>query len=488
MDFVTQRLRRCGADNVVLFLDACRNERSRSGLGIGGEHQGVITFYSCSSQQKSWEIEQLQHGSFTHALLEGLRINGEGNCATVERLQEYLKRRVPAINQDYGKIPQNPYAVAEPATKLHLILLPQYATLNDIATLKLDAFQAEVQGNWELAKQLWMRVNVAARGSDLQAIEAFYRISQRQGSSSPVLQPEPVKSPVGGRSIQSETPSTQKKKLQVFQFEVVTVNAEGLEVKIEKCQAQYLSENLGKNSVFGKDVTLEMVAMTGGNFLMGSSYDNEKPQHKVAIKPFFMGKYPVTQAQWERVAALPKVKIYLNPNPSHFKGTNRPVEQVSWNDAQEFCSRLKKHTGKLYRLPSEAEWEYACRAGTTTPFYFGDTITTYLANYNGNQTYNFSPKGKYREETTNVGIFRPNAFGLYDMHGNVWEWCEDGWHENYINSPTDGSAWNSGDNYRILRGGSWISIPYFCRLAYRSCVVVGVRNSYVGFRVARSAL
>ncbi|AFZ27567.1 hypothetical protein Cylst_5558 [Cylindrospermum stagnale PCC 7417] len=484
VDFVTQRLRRCGADNVVLFLDACRNEGSRSGVGIGGEHQGVITFYSCSSQQKSWEIEQLQHGSFTYALLEGLRINGEGNCATVERLQEYLKWRVPAINQQHGKIQQNPYAVAEPATKLHLILLPQHATLTDILQLKNDAFQAESQGNWELAKQLWMRVNVAARGSDWQVIEAFSRISQRQGISSSFPQPEPVKSPVGGRSVQPETPPTQENKLQIFQFEVVTVNAEGREVKRENCQAKYFTEYLGNN------VTLDMISIPGGNFLMGSPENEEgyhvsqSPQHRVTIQPFFMGKYPVTQAQWERVAALPKVKIDLDSNPSNFKGANRPVEQVSWHDAQEFCARLKKHTGKIYRLPSEAEWEYACRAGTATPFYFGDTITTNLANYNGNYTYKSSAKGVYREETTDLGIFPANAFGLYDMHGNIWEWCQGGWHENYINSPTDGSAWQGeNDNRRLLRGGSWDFNPRVCRSAARGRNAPDNRYYNFGFRV-----
>lgn len=147
VEFVTQRLRRSGADNVVLFLDACRDEGSRRGVGIGEEHQGIVTFYSCSPSQKSYEIEQLQHGSFTQALLEGLRIAGEGNCATVERLDRYLQARVPAINQTHRKTLQNPYVTAEPATKLHLILLPDYATLNDINQLKLDAYQAEVIGD-----------------------------------------------------------------------------------------------------------------------------------------------------------------------------------------------------------------------------------------------------------------------------------------------------------------------------------------------------
>ena len=169
--------------------------------------------------------------------------------------------------------------------------------------------------------------------------------------------------------------------------------------------------------------------------------EDESPQHRVTVSTFFISRYPVTQAQWQAIASLDKVDIDLKADPSRFKGDNRPVEQVNWYDAVEFCARLSRETGREYILPSEAEWEYACRAGTTTPFHFGETITTDLANYNGNYTYGSGPKGVYREETTPVGSFSPNAFGLSDMHGNVWEWCEDNWHNNYEGAPTDGSAW-----------------------------------------------
>jgi len=174
----------------------------------------------------------------------------------------------------------------------------------------------------------------------------------------------------------------------------------------------------------GNGVKLDMVYIPGGSFLMGSpttekdSRDPERPQHRVTIKSFLMGKDPVTQAQWKAVGNLPKVNRDLKPDPSRFKGENRPVERVPWYDAVEFCDRLSRHTGKTYRLPSEAEWEYACRAGTTTPFYFGETITPDLANYDGNYTYGSGAKGKYRQETTPVGSFPPNKFGLYDLHGS----------------------------------------------------------------------
>ncbi len=204
--------------------------------------------------------------------------------------------------------------------------------------------------------------------------------------------------------------------------------------------------------------------------------NSEEPQHNVNISPFFMGKYEVTQGQWEAV---------MGNNPSNFKGAKRPVEEVSWAQAVEFCRKLSQKTGKTYRLPSEAEWEYACRAGTTTPFYFGDTSTPDLVNYDGNHPYGSAPKGLYRKQTTDVGSFPPNPFGLYDMHGNVWEWCSDRWHDNYNGAPTDGSSWETGTNdNRVLRGGSWDLNAVFCRSAYRVWVSAGFRWWFGGFRVA----
>jgi formylglycine-generating enzyme required for sulfatase activity len=178
----------------------------------------------------------------------------------------------------------------------------------------------------------------------------------------------------------------------------------------------------------------------------------------------------------------------MGKNPAYFKGNNRPVENVSWDDAVRFCQKLSQRTGKNYRLPSEAEWEYACRAGTKTPFSFGDNITTDLVNYDGTYPYKSAPKGKYREQTTDVGTFPPNAFGLYDMHGNVWEWCEDDWHENYIDAPTDGSAWNSqsGSNTKLLRGGSWFNLAGSCRSADRGRDSRDDRYFNFGFRVVSS--
>jgi formylglycine-generating enzyme required for sulfatase activity len=203
----------------------------------------------------------------------------------------------------------------------------------------------------------------------------------------------------------------------------------------------------------------------------------ERPQHEVTLKPFYMGRYTITQAQWRIVASYPQIERYLNPNPSVFKGDYRPVESVSWDDAIEFCKRLSTKTGREYKLPSEAQWEYACRAGTKTPFHFGEMITTDLANYRGidepkfnwSGSYGRGTQGEYRKQTTDVGSFPPNDFGLHDMHGNVWEWCDDDSHDSYEGAPTDGSAWIDEDRTntdRVLRGGSWFDVPRFCRSAY----------------------
>ena len=273
-----------------------------------------------------------------------------------------------------------------------------------------------------------------------------------------------------------------------------------LVIRRHKSKARFYTETLSKS------VSLEMVSIPSGSFIMGASEEEgdsmsrERPQHLVKVPAFFMGKYPITQAQYEAV---------MGENPSYFKdkpdSPSRPVETVSWEDAQEFCKKLSELTKREYHLPSEAQWEYACRAMPSPPaplplgeggkkiyppFHFGETISTELANYNGNSTYGIGEKGEYRKETTPVGHFKvANEFGLYDMHGNVWEWCEDDWHNNYERAPTDGSAWidakskESNKTLHPLRGGSWFDHPQNCRSAYRDIHYLDFRNYTFGFRV-----
>ena len=265
--------------------------------------------------------------------------------------------------------------------------------------------------------------------------------------------------------------------LKTFSFEVVSTNATGNIINRRNESAKYFTEDLGNG------VTLEMVEIPGETFIMGSPENKagrnstESPQHQVTVPSFFIGKYQLTQAQYQAI---------IGSNPSEFKGNNRPVEQVSWNDAVTFCEKLSQKTGKNYKLPSEAEWEYGCRAGTTTPFYFGESITPELVNYNGNYIYGSAPKGQNRQQTTDVGSFPPNAFGLYDMHGNVWEWCFDDYINNYSDAPRDGSALTGRSDRKLLRGGSWGNCPGFCRSAFRGFKVAAEANNGNGFRVVCS--
>jgi formylglycine-generating enzyme required for sulfatase activity len=243
----------------------------------------------------------------------------------------------------------------------------------------------------------------------------------------------------------------------------------------------------------GDGVALTMIRIPAGGFVMGSPNSElerrgtEGPQHSVRLEEFFLGQTPITQGQWQVVACCDRVERDLNPDPSTVKGAKRPVETVSWNEAMEFCRRLSLRTGRRYGLPSEAQWEYACRAGTTTPFAFGQTITPELANYVGNFTYGDGPKGTYRQQTTDVGTFPANAWGLQDMHGNVWEWCMDHMHESYEGAPGDGRPWldpaAAEGAPRLLRGGSWCNVPWICRSASRVRFDPDARYYYIGFRV-----
>ncbi|MEJ6479977.1 SUMF1/EgtB/PvdO family nonheme iron enzyme [Nostoc punctiforme UO1] len=295
---------------------------------------------------------------------------------------------------------------------------------------------------------------------------------------------EPANQPTNQPTNKPTTISVPEPKYIPFKFETVTVDKKGQIIKREpNKQAKFFNEDLGNG------ITLDMVQIVEGSFNMGSPPDengrakNEEPQHVVNVPAFFIGKFEVTQEQYQQI---------MGSTPSKFKGAKRPVEQVSWNDSVEFCKKLSQKAGREYCLPSEAEWEYACRAGTTTPFHFGETITTELANYDGDSTYASAPKGKNRQETTEVGSFSPNAFGLYDMHGNIWEWCQDTWHDSYKGAPSDGSAWIDNDNkIRMLRGGSWYDVPGKCRSASRNLNFSVGRNlihSNLGFRVVVSAV
>ncbi|MCH2048763.1 MAG: SUMF1/EgtB/PvdO family nonheme iron enzyme [Trichodesmium sp. ALOHA_ZT_67] len=232
--------------------------------------------------------------------------------------------------------------------------------------------------------------------------------------------------------------------LQIQQLETVTVNNKGEEIARNQFSVFF------REIVIAGSIKLSLVPIPKGEYMMGEGYG----QKLVKVEEFWMSQYQITQEQWDAVANLEKIGTELDGSPSNWKGKKLPVEKVTWSEAQEFCRRLSKKTGEQFRLPTKEEWEYACRAGTTTPFYFGETITSELANFNGRETHANEPQGAYRERTTDVGIFPPNAFGLYDMHGNVSEWCNDNF---------DGDK-----DIKVIRGGYYQDSPSSCRSAFRS--------------------
>ncbi len=256
---------------------------------------------------------------------------------------------------------------------------------------------------------------------------------------------------------------------QATAIEAIDKNASELEQLEAMCQA--LGLGYDEKALQFLLVQHVMVVLPAGTFTMGgddtSMYRNVQPLHPVHLKGFEIGRYPVTQAQWKAV---------MGSNPSYFTGEdNCPVENINWHDVQEYIQKLNKMTRKIYRLPSESEWEYACRGGEYHR-YSGSSDIDEVAWYDRNSD------GK----THPVGQKQPNGFGLYDMSGNVWEWCQDVWHDNYNGAPTDGSAWDGDSTSRVLRGGSWGDGTQNLRAAIRLNYVPSFRNYYFGFRLART--
>ncbi len=271
-----------------------------------------------------------------------------------------------------------------------------------------------------------------------------------------------------------------------YHFDIIVLNARGEESQRSRGVASQIIEQLSNR------VKLEMIHIPEGTFQMGAPeteaerFGHEGPQHEVTFSPFWMGRYPVTQEQWEAVMGSRRSQGE-DVNPSEFKGARRPVEKITWYDAVEFCRQLSNKTGHIYRLPTEAEWEYACRGGTSTPFHFGETVIADLVNYNGNSPYAAAPKGRARGATSEVGIFLPNAFGLFDMHGNIWEWCQDWFDAHYYeDSPTENPKGPKTGAYRVIRGGSWDSMAHSCRSANRRFGAPSSHCNYLGFRLVRT--
>jgi formylglycine-generating enzyme required for sulfatase activity/CheY-like chemotaxis protein len=490
---LSKRLLQSGVGRLILLLDADRwgqwqygkqretlppasalAQALRSQSGIDPRKQGLLVFYACLPDEGAYEIDLFQQGLFTYAFREAVR-HGRGGDISAQKLYQSLRDRAIKLAQEYVvRASQTPELVAEPDS-----LREQILPLAPTFPFNLESFSVEV------------------------ATIVF------------------------------------EEELPKLEFETLFVNKRGEIIRRQQCEAYYYDQPLEVESSVPSEGgargglksgeskfqnSLRMIYIPEGTFWMGSpegekdrSY-NESPQHKVTVSPFFMSQTPITKAQWRFVAHLPQEQRELNPNPSS-NGDEHPVVNVSWYDALEFCARLSLYTERNYRLPSEAEWEHACRAVNlgnppvvaptlaewnekyNQPFHFGETITSKLANYNGSVIYKQEPKGEYRSQTTPVRTFKPNAFGLYDLHGNVWEWCLDPWHNNYEGAPSDGRVWDEGKEElyedvltnlnillqdtrtHVLRGGSWSYNPRYCRSAFRYGGDPRSGGDLFGFRV-----
>ncbi|TCL74656.1 SUMF1/EgtB/PvdO family nonheme iron enzyme [Rhizobium sp. BK251] len=561
--YVAERLRKSGAENVILLLDACRNEGARDGQGVGLERQkGTVTVSSCSPAEFSYEISDLGHGAFTYGLLEGLKLHGEQNCATVERLDGYLQTRVPEICRMHGKPRQTPCTFAEPLSKRHFILLPSAALPEDLEPLKIEALQAEAIGDLALAEQLWWRIN-AVSPTDAQSREAIRRIAAKleriaeherhkkiegdelDGGDEPLPEghededgdKKPTKpEKEGGAAEQGKEEEKHENKELGWRFSrrkvfagiaatallgntgfyiysrfmksaLPAVRTEMVSVQSVDTLGASLPADWQEVSYFTQYIddrnAIDFSMVPAGEFSMGSPMgedlrrDNEGPVF-MRLRQFAMSRTAITQAQWRAlVVAQPQAKRWALPiDPSSFKGDELPVETINWQQAWEFCARLSALTGLVCRLPSQAEWEYACRARTTTPFHFGPTLTSDLANYCGtggavcgtsfgkdvasleydgiayeNGSYALGPEGVFNGSTKPVRTYPQNRFGMFEMHGNVWEHCLDNWTARLADIPGDGSAYVGGrPDLHVLRGGSWSHNPAICRSAYRESI------------------
>jgi formylglycine-generating enzyme required for sulfatase activity len=422
-----------------------------------------------------------------------------------QKVEELAKRRRGVINKAgrmilqkmRANLPAGEQISDEQAEQIEAEVLGpwrEYAKkLSEFEALVADLV-ADGQGlsalDWQDLRDLQAQVKLAE--SDLIEIFAKHGIA-----ANPLLKLAAAQSdraavhPPGDSSVEDAAEAGELLALSIETAQVVKTRADSGKVawRIDRrpLQVQGYRERLAEG------VELTMVQIPAGSFLMGSPSeeyernDKEGPQHQVQLQGFFMGQTPITQTQWQVVASWQTLQRELNSDSAFFKGLHQPVEGVLWEDAIEFCQRLSQRFGRTYTLPSEAQWEYACRAGITTPFHFGATLTPDLANYAGYYTYCSGPKGVFRQETTAVASFPANPWGLYDMHGNVWEWCLDQWHDNYQGAPADGSAWLDSDvnkdNQRLLRGGSWARNPGDCRSASRSNRHPGDRGRAIGFRV-----
>ncbi len=459
-------IRQTGAKQVLVILDACRNDPGGRADGVNPmsrayrfdfdtrnrEVEAFATIYATEVGERAYEYTEKNQGYFTWFLVEGLKgeAANERGEVTLAGLVRYLQEKVPRrVQMDIGQEKkQRPWAYIEGYRADELVIS---------VTVRVTAPASNPTGVDAAAVELsfWESIKNSSDAEDFREYLKEYPNGRFAGlARNRVRQLEVAKSTSTNPTNTQPAPSSESKQ--------------------EHVELQTYTETID-------GVSIEIVRVPAGKFWMGSldtekhRHPNEGPRHEVMVSSFYMGRYEVTQAQWRAVATkLTKVKIDLNPDPSHFEGDDLPVERVSWVEAIEFCERLSKATGKTYRLPTEAEWEYACRATTTVP---------YAGRLDDMAWYFDDPDSK----THSVGQKKPNGFGLHDMHGNVWEWCMDNWHGNYEGAPNDGSVWEGGDtNLRVLRGGAWSIFARDLRSAFRNRSKPDQPFHTVGFRLVKT--
>jgi formylglycine-generating enzyme required for sulfatase activity len=492
-------IRQTGAKQVLVILDACRNDPSGRADAVNPmsrayrfdfdtrnrEVEAFATLYATEVGERAYEYTEKEQGYFTWFLVEGLKgeaANAQGEV-TLSSLVRYLQDKVPRrVQMDIGQEKkQRPWAYIEGYRADELVIsVTVRASVPASNPSGADAAAVELSF-WDSIKSSsdiedfreYLKQYPSGRFAGL----ARNRVRQLEAAAKPV---SPATNPGAGNPSNTQPTSTEANKQEHPELQTYTETAGG--------------------------AAIEMVRVPAGKFKMGSPESeadrssDEGPQHEVSVSSFYIGKYEVTQAQWRAVAEkLPKVKIDLNPDPSYFKGADLPVEQVSWEEAVEFCERLSRATGKKYRLPTEAEWEYACRAGTRGPYAGNLDEMGWYGNNSGRLRLDAdeiwrTDQSNYGKRITDngcqthaVGQKQANGFGLYDMHGNVWEWCMDWYSENYYSqSPNADPTGPSTGSFRVTRGGSWFSLARLCRSAYRFRLSPTYREYYLGFRLVRT--
>lgn len=478
-DFINKCRRYPSRKSVIIILDCCYSgsagTRDTSDvIEALKKHSGsgtiILTSTGLTGSPAAREEDKFGHGVFTNYLIEGLEKGyaDKGNgYISIEELYDYAFKKTKS--EGY----QSPKKEGSIEGTIFIGKNPLKIRENEYASMKRNLFDKYTTYKFPNPilneSQTVLRKYYDAQGTLEPVDETIYGLltSFLEGAISPENYTEAIQH-LKGISVSSED-HHKKEKVNIFnprnsKSEIIDIPEASKKQKIPKT---FTSPYTG----------MEFVLIPAGVFIMGSPsgekgrYDYEGPVHKVTINnPFYMGKYPVTQKQWGKV---------MGNNPSKFKGEDRPVENVSWNDVQEFIKKLgeKEETYK-YRLPSESEWEYSCRAGTQTRYFFGDDESKL-------NEYAWYEKNS-GSETHPVGQKKPNPWGLYDMHGNVWEWVKDRWHDNYEGAPSDGSIWEDRNSPNcVLRGGSWRFNARNCRSASRGRYDPDYRGDLVCFRLLR---